>query len=67
MLPPLRNGLFSMPPSAHPGAGIRQPVAYVDFCANSNAKIPIIRPAANFRFGGICRVKNRLIGFFGGV
>jgi hypothetical protein len=36
-----------------------QPVALVDFCATSNAKIPIIGAAF-----GVCKVKNRLIGDF---
>jgi hypothetical protein len=40
-------------------AGFRwlQPVTLVDFCTNSNAKIPIILHAF-----GVCRVKNLLIG-----
>jgi hypothetical protein len=43
---------------------IQQPVVLVDFCINSNAKIPIIRPAADLRSDEICRVKNRLTGRF---
>jgi hypothetical protein len=41
----------------------QQPVALVDFCAISNAKIPIIRPAL-----AVCRVKKCLavtfLGFY---
>jgi hypothetical protein len=35
------------------------PVAFVDFCAISNAKIPIIQPAL-----AVFKVKNRLTGDF---
>jgi hypothetical protein len=49
----------------------QQPVALVDFCVTSNAKIPIIGAArtegsTNLRFEGVCRVKNHLIGDFSG-
>jgi hypothetical protein len=43
----------------------RQPVALVDFYAICNAKIPIIRRAANLRLDAVCRVKNRLMAVFG--
>jgi hypothetical protein len=45
---------------------LQQPVALVDFCTTGNAKIPIIGAAANLRFDGVCRVKNRLAGDFSG-
>jgi hypothetical protein len=38
----------------------------VDFCVNSNAKIPINQRAADLQSDGDCRVKNRQIGDFRG-
>jgi hypothetical protein len=42
----------------------RQPVALAGFCANLYRKNHDLRTAANLRFDGVCRVKNRLIGAF---
>jgi hypothetical protein len=50
--------------------GSWQPVALVDFCAISNAKIPIIRPAGSLQgkkapcsrfFGILCAKRNKLL------
>jgi hypothetical protein len=37
----------------------------VDFCVISNAKIPIVRYAANLWFDAVCRVRNGIRRFFG--